>query len=262
MSAITEIEQACERMRMNAITEIERACEALRKSIAETQQILDVKNAELRGLLRGLEALRAAERGIEERLTAGMLRPTRPPNPVDTVNADPPASRRPSPQPSVEAGTLAYEILGALDNLLETYPKGPTVREIAAHMGEDEKFVRKACQTLANQQRATFKTRYDSGSYHLFPMDRPPPAEDLSPRQEKLLAAMQQLADENGVVIRSIKDLSEAAGDTPGNFGTVMDGLVRKRRVLLVERGKHNQPNTYRILVPIQGADTHERTSA
>jgi hypothetical protein len=234
---------------VNAIAIIEQECEGLRKAIAETQHILDVKNGELRGLMRALDALRAAEQDLEQRF-ASIKRPS------------PPPAKQPAPPPTGAHATLADEILAALDKLVGTHPKGPTVREIAAHMGEDEKLVRKACQTLANQRRATFKTRYDSGSYHLFPNGREPAPEDLSPRQGKLLAVLESLADENGVVARSIKDLSEAAGDTPGNFGTVMDGLVRKRRVQLIERGKNNQSNTYRILTPVSGAPTHERNEA
>lgn len=243
---------------MNAITELEQACEGLRRSIAETQQILDVKNAELRGLLRGLEALRAAQREIEEGFTALMLRPAQPPKRVDPANADPPAGRQPAAQPPVEAGTLADEVFSALATLIETYPKGPTVREIAAHLGEDEKLVRRACQTLANRQRATFMRRKDDGAYHLCPMGHTPVAEELSPRQTALLIALEQVADENRCVARSMKDLCELSGIHQGSFTYVMDALIRKGRVQLIERGVNNQPNTYRI-VPAPGVATHER---
>lgn len=251
---------------MSAAAKIHAKCKLFAAEIADLERQIETKRAELRGLHIALDAIAEGPYPLtsqaleileaqEAKQPATTALPTAPSIHMNTgtiVSNVPSVPSRPAestdgwPQPA----SLAYEILGVLEEMLADHPKGPTVKAIAAHLGEDEYNVRKACQALANKMHAQFMLRKDTGAHHLFPIDRKPPLEELTPRQQAVLSAMISLADENRMVTASQSEIAQLANESAGNLGVVTYALSQKGRIEIIKRQSPAGSNSYRILEP------------
>ncbi len=251
---------------MSAAAKIHAKCKLFAAEITDLEHQIETKRAELRGLHIALDTIAEgpypytsqaleileAEEAKQPALAPMPTAPSIAANIGTNVPAVPIVPARPAestggwPAPS----SLADEILGVIEELLVHHPKGPTVKAISAHLGEDDYNVRNACKALANKGRARFMLRKDTGAFHLFPIDRTPPLEELTPRQQAVLSAMTSLANENRMVTASSLEIAQLANESSGNFGVVAYALAQKGRIEIIKRQGSTGLNSYRILEP------------
>lgn len=131
----------------------------------------DARQADIAALTKqveGLDTAIAALQAIDDRAKPA---PVAEPEKSAPVAADPPKSiagiaasiggtDMPVSERTVETGgiaeTLAAEILADLPDLMETYPSGPSVRDLVIHYGTNDPRARMACKYLRDTGRALF----------------------------------------------------------------------------------------------------------
>ncbi len=141
--------------------------------------------------------------------------------------------------------TLADQILEALPALIKEFPKGPTVKQLVEKFDVAENFVRAAMFELYRKGRAQRVRRDDSQSYHLIPIGYIAPPIELTVGQRRVLEVMKSAADPDNFVKITKRAICAAAPVSQGSITAIIDSLIRKGFVTLIESGVGTIPSTY-----------------
>ncbi|MBS4016790.1 MAG: hypothetical protein KGZ68_01015 [Dechloromonas sp.] len=132
--------------------------------------------------------------------------------------------------------TLADEIMNLLPKMLEQYPKGPTMKQVASWMDADPINVRQAFTKIASDGRAVTKRRGDTHALHLTPLGYESPPEDLTAPQAQVLRALDE-AEQDGVSpYITYSGLATSAGVSQGGIRAIVSALAAKKAIKIVEQ--------------------------
>lgn len=156
----------------------------------------------------------------------------------------------PEPAP-MQAVTLVQSVAAAIEEalpeLLEKFPEGPTVRDIASFLGEPDHRVRLAMNHLKDQSRIALTRRPDSPALHIVPPGHVAPPSRLTINERRVLDVLAKHAVE-GIAQVSKATIAKEASVNAGSIISHLTALELKGAIAFVERGGPQTPSKYRLI--------------
>lgn len=118
-----------------------------------------------------------------------------------------------------------------LPEAMNEFPKGPTMRAIAAKFDVDLKYAREAIAHLDKLPEFTTDKRDDTGSVHIRPAESQFIREDLTPLQEELLGAIISSCDSDGVCRKTPTQLGAMIGRPHAQIVQMAAALKKKNYI-------------------------------
>lgn len=154
---------------------------------------------------------------------------------------EPPTPSIPTPIEAVRA-----KIVEALAEMVRNHAHGElTADAVAEWLGEPVARVRTALHNLSHDGLIQYVQRHDKNQLVVLPLGETLQTPDLSPKQQSVLDALDVMSGGADEVTASMKAIQLASGAT--GVGVAVDGLEKKGRVEVLDRGDSKRPAKYRI---------------